>query len=151
MVTERYGPLLASRLIALCGFPLAYLLLPSLGTTGVAVGIGLARMGAAVLTFFLARRALGLALPRAFSARVVLASGFFAVFLIPLLLALRRPPLLRGPLATLHALAPLLGVAALGAALYLLALRLLGGLAEPDRRRLLDLPIPFKGVLRRIL
>lgn len=151
MVTERYAPLLASRLIAISSLPLAYLLLPDFGATGVALGIGLARLSAAVLTFALARRALGLSLPGAFCARVVLASTFFAAILTPLLLSLQRAPVLRDPLGTLRSLLPLLGIAALGAALYWLGLRLLGGLDETDRRRLVELRVPLAGALRRYL
>jgi O-antigen/teichoic acid export membrane protein len=151
MVTERYAPLLLSRLIAVSGLPLAYVLLPGLGAMGVALGIGLARLGAALLTFALARRALGLTLPGRFSVRVALASAFFVAMLAPPLLILEQAPLLRGPLATLRALLPLLGIALLGTALYWLALRWLGGLEDSDRRRLVELRVPLAGVLGRYL
>ena len=151
MVTERYAPLLASRLIALSSLPLAYFLLPALGAMGVAFGIGIARFSAAVLTFALARSALGLWLPAAFAARVALASGFFAAILTPLLLALGPAPSPAGPRATLIALLPLLGIAGLGAALYWLGLRWLGGLDDADRRRLSELRVPLAWVLHRCL
>jgi O-antigen/teichoic acid export membrane protein len=151
MVTERYAPLLLSRLFAVSGLPLAFLLLPRLGATGVALGIGLARLAAALLSFALARRALGLTLPVGFSVRVALASAFFVAILTPLLLTLEPAPLLRGTLATLRTLLPLLGLAGLGALLYWLALRWLGGLDESDRRRLDELRVPLAGVLGRYL
>lgn len=151
MVAERYAPLLGARLVALAGLPLAWLLFPRFGAAGIALGIGAARLAAAVLPFLLARRSLGLRLPMAFLGRVATASGVLVAVVAPLAQALRPPAAHSGPAGILIALAPLLLLAAGGAALYLAALRLLGGVEEADRRRLLELPLPFKGALSRLL
>jgi hypothetical protein len=42
-------------------------------------------------------------------------------------------------------------LAAIGALIYLVALRLLGGLDEQERNRILSLKLPFKKTLARIL
>lgn len=151
MVAERYGSLLGARLVALAGLPLAYLLFPRLGVTGIALGIGLARLAAALMPFLLARRSLGLRLPVSFLTRVVTASGILAAVIAPLAWALPPPQSDAGPLGIALALAPLLLLAAAGAVVYVIALRRLGGIEEADRRRLLELPTPLAGALARWL
>jgi len=151
MVAERYASLLGARLLALVALPLAYLLFPSLGAAGLALGIGLARVAAAVTPLWLARRSLGLRLPAAFLTRVTTASAVLAAAIAPLVWALPTPSVHSGPLGIALALTPLLLLAAGGAVVYVVALRLLGGIEEADRRRLLELPLPLAGRLGRWL
>ena len=94
---------------------------------------------------------MGLALPLRFGARLVLACVAFAV---PLAFALGTGP---GPSADptlgsrLSSLLLLAGVALLGAALFFVALKATGGLEADDRRRLLELNLPAKKWLARVL
>jgi O-antigen/teichoic acid export membrane protein len=150
LVVERYGSLLGARLLGLAGFPLAYLLFPRLGSIGIALGIGAARLAAAALPFLLARRSLGMRLPVAFLARVVTASAVLAAVVAPLAWTLSPTQAPAGPLAIALALGRLLALAGLGAAVYVIALRRLGGMEE-DRRRLAELPMPLAGTLARWL
>jgi O-antigen/teichoic acid export membrane protein len=151
LVAERYRALLGARLLALAGLPLAFVLFPRLGAAGIALAIGAARLTAAVLPYLLARRSLGMRLPVAFLTRVTLASAVLAAVVAPLVRVLPSPGASAGPLGIALALGPLLALAALGAAVYALALRALGGIEESDRRRLLELPTPLAGALARWL
>lgn len=151
MVQERYAPVIVSRLVALLSIPLVYLLLPPFGALGVVLAVGLARVASRLVTLVYGVRELGLALPSRFLLRVVAASASFAAILSVMMRF--WPPLDPAAAAAqkLPALLPLGALALVGAALYLLALRLLGGLDEAERRRLLALELPFKPLLSRVL
>lgn len=151
LVVERYRAVVLSQLVAVLSLPLSLLLLPRYGVLGVAVAVTLARLAARGLTLAYAVRGLGLTLPHTFGLRVILASAAFSAVLVPLIRALRQPVTVVSPATMLAGLLPLVGLTLLGAALYLVALRLLGGLDAADRRRLLELPLPFKAALARIL
>lgn len=151
MVVERYRAVVLSQLVALLSLPLAALLQPRHGVLGIAIAVTLARLAARVVTLVYAARRLGLRLPLDFGWRVGAASAAFTLVLLPLLRALPPRAAPRAPLELLSGLLPLLGLAALGVVVYLLVLRLLGGLAEADRRRVLELPIPFRATLARLL
>jgi hypothetical protein len=151
IVSERYKAVLLAQLVGALSLPLALLLLPRYGLLGVAVAVTLPRLSARVLTAAYAERRLQLRLPLGFGVRVVAASAAFVVVLVPLLAALPAPVPASGPWSTLAGLAPLMALAVLGAGIYLLTLSLLGGLDKADRRRVLELPLPFKSVLARFL
>ena len=151
VVAERYRAVLLSQLLCVLSLPLALALLPRYGLLGVALAVTLARLSARVLTAAYAVRRLRLDLPLDFGLRVLVASAAFVVVLAPLLRALPAPPGPGGPWTTLAGLAPLIALALLGAGIYLATLSLLGGLDPADRRRALELPLPFKSVLARLL
>ena len=151
VVSERYRAVLLTQLVGALSLPLALALLPRYGLLGVAVAVTLARLSARVLTAVYAVRRLPLDLPVAFGLRVVAASAAFVVVLVPLVKALPAPIPASGPWSTLTGVAPLIALAVLGAGIYLVTLSALGGLDQADRRRVLELPLPFKSVLARIL
>jgi O-antigen/teichoic acid export membrane protein len=151
MVYDHYRAVLASRLLALLTIPLVVVLLPRYGLLGVAVAVGVVRVGSRLVTVVALRRILGLRPPWAFGLRVVLAT---AVFTAVIAVLMARWPVDAAGVGTrerLLALLPLAGYALLGAALFVLALRLLGGLQEDERRRLLALPLPAKGLIARLI
>jgi O-antigen/teichoic acid export membrane protein len=151
MVTERYAPVVASRAVALLSLPLAYLLLPRYGVLGVAIAVGGVRVVSRAVTLVDGLRRLRLGFPASFVARVVAAGGLMAVVLLAALsLAPGAPPSME--VATrLRGFLPLAAAAAGGLIVYVTALKLLGGLHQDERRRLLGLPLPWKPLLRRVL
>ena len=152
MVAERYRVIVASRLLALMSIPLVYVLLPRYGLVGVAAGVGLARIAARLVTVVYGMREMGLRVPLAFLVRVALASGGMAVglWVANAAWAVRPAPVLslweRG-----LSLLPLGALALGGALVYALLLRVLGGLDEAERRRLLEMRLPFRPLLARLL
>ena len=152
MVYEHFRVVIASRLVALLSVPLILLLLPRFGLIGVAVAVGLVRLGSRLVTVVYGVRKLDLTLPYAFAGRVAAAATGFAVVLLAIL---RLWPVntiqAATPAAKAAAFVPVLGLVLLGAALYAAGLRLLGGLDEAERRRLLTMRLPFKHILARVL
>jgi O-antigen/teichoic acid export membrane protein len=149
MTLERYRPVLLLRLTAFLSLPVMALLLPRYGLLGVAWGFGLVRILPPLLVTLYAGVLWGLPFPLRFLGRVAFASACFAV---PLRALLEPAPRVMAPSApNVAAVLPLLGYAALGAALFLGALKATGGLDSHDRRRLLELRLPFKDRLARLL
>jgi len=152
MVTERYRAIVLSRLLALASIPLVYFLLPRYGLVGVALGVGMARLAARLVTVVQGTRELGLTLPAGFGLRVAAASAGMAA---ALLVGLHVWPGAAGADAGIAersaALAPLAALALAGVIVYVLLIRLTGGLDEAERRRLLDMRLPFRPLLARLL
>lgn len=146
MTLERYRPLLLLRASALLSPLVLALGLAHFGLPGAAWGMGMARVLPPLLITAYAWRALGLAFPVLFLGRVALASLAFA---LPLRLLLGPAPTAGVSAPNVTAVLPLLGYAALGAVVFLVVLRALGGLDRDDRRRLLELRLPFRDVLAR--
>ncbi|MFI5183378.1 MAG: polysaccharide biosynthesis C-terminal domain-containing protein [Vicinamibacteria bacterium] len=148
MVTEQYRPVILSQLLAFLVVPLAWVLLPRYGILGVALAVGTARILSRAVTLVAGRLRLGLTFPLAFGARVGAASlvmgGALALALRLAGGALSAGEKPRGVLV-------LASLVFLGVAVFVGALRLFGGLHEEERRRLLSLPVPFKGLLERVL
>ncbi len=154
MVYERYRPVLIGRLLALVVVPLLMflpLLAPEQRLYGAALAVGFARVLPRVVALVAVRRSMGLRFPGAFVGRVIAATAAFGV---PLLLLLPIWPLPAnitgwdGKVIVALGLGILAMLAGLG---YLLALRLLGGLDEQERKRILSLKLPFKRALARLL
>lgn len=154
MVYERYKPVLLGRMMALLSVPLLLLtpLVPeSQQLYAAALAVSVARLLPRVTTMIAVRRQMGLRFPMAFVVRVSLATAAFG---IPLLLLMPIWPLPAtasgwdGKVSAAVSLAVLAGLGGLG---YLIALRLLGGLDEQERNRILSLKLPFKRVLARLI
>jgi O-antigen/teichoic acid export membrane protein len=151
MVTERYAPVVASRAVALLSLPIAYLLLPRYGVVGVAIAVGSVRIVSRAVTLVDGLRRLRLGFPASFVARVVAAGGLMALVLLAALsLGPGAPPGLEVG-TRLRAFLPLAAAVAGGLIVYVTALKLMGGLHQDERRRLLGLPLPWKPLLRRVL
>jgi hypothetical protein len=118
------------------------------GLLGAAWGVGIARVLPPLLVTVYAWRALGLDFPVLFLGRVALASLAFA---LPLHLLLGPAPTGAGNAPNVAAILPLLGYAGLGAVAFLVVFRALGGLDRDDRRRLLELRLPFRDLLARCI
>jgi O-antigen/teichoic acid export membrane protein len=151
MVYERYRPVLLSRALALLSVPLLALLVPSWGLIGAAVAVGAARLLSRLATFVNIRQGLGLRFPFGFVARVLAATLLFGLPLLFLLPAWPLPADATGWTGKAAAALSLGVLAALSGVGYLLALRLLGGLDEQERKRILSLKLPFKSALARLL
>jgi O-antigen/teichoic acid export membrane protein len=151
MVYERYRPVLLARALALISVPLLALLVPVWGLAGAAVAVGAARVLSRLVTLVYIKRQMGLRFPLGFVGRVLAATLLFG---LPLLLLLPIWPLPADTASWAGKLAAALSLgalAALGGLGYLLALRLLGGLDEQERKRILSLKLPFKSALARLL
>ena len=151
MAYERYRPMLIARTAALVAVPLVLLVVPRTGAVGAAlvmVGVRLATDG---LAMALAARELPLRYPLAFAGRVALATAAMALVVAPVALLLLAPPagLAAGPRAG-YLLANL-ALGGAGAAIFVAAFRLTGGLDPADRRRIGELRLPgARHVLRFI-
>jgi O-antigen/teichoic acid export membrane protein len=151
MVYERYRPIIASRLLPILCLPLLVWVVPRFGAMGVALVVGCMRVSSRLVSVVAGARQLDLGFPFAFAGRILLASATFGIVLSLLLRGSATVVAGPGAFAKGAALAPLLGLVILGAGLYVLALRAMGGLHADERRRVLALPLPFKGVLRHLL
>jgi len=116
----------------------------------VAVAVGVARVASRLYAVAAGSRLLGLRLPWAFGARVGEAVVAMSGVVLALRLLLPTASAATGP-RRLIALLPLLALALVGAAVFAVALRTLGGLEETDRRRLEQLQFPGRQVLLRFL
>jgi O-antigen/teichoic acid export membrane protein len=151
IVYEHLGIIMISRLLALVSVPLVILLSPILGVVGAALAFGLARVLAGLWVTGSGYRLLGLRWPWQFTWRVALATAVMAALVGALgLLLLEIGSGARG-LARLWAFPPLLAVAGVGAAGFLAALRLLGGIDPQDRRQLDQMRLPLRRWLLRVL
>jgi O-antigen/teichoic acid export membrane protein len=151
MVYERYRPVLLSRALALISVPLLALLVPSWGLIGAAVAVGAARLLSRLATFVYIRQRQELRFPIGFVGRVLAATLLFGLPLLLLLPVWPLPANATGWTGKAAAALSLGALAALSGLGYLLALRLLGGLDEQERKRILSLKLPFKSALARLL
>lgn len=151
MVYERYRVVIFSRLVALLSIPAVLFALPHYGLIGVAVAVGLVRVASRLVTVVYGVRKLDLTLPFGFALRVTSASAVFAAVLLLLQHFWPAAAIPDTTSAKVVAMLPLFGLVVLGASLYLGVLRLLGGLDEVERRRVLGLRLPFKQFLSRVL
>jgi O-antigen/teichoic acid export membrane protein len=153
MVYERYWPVLLSRLLALIGIPLLIvlvLLFPSSILISAAIAVGVARVLPRVMTLLAIQRDMQLYFPTRFVGRVMAATVAMSLPLVPLtrwLSQIGAPNVLSKGIA----LVCLLAFAGLGGLIYLVVLRLLGGLDEQERKRILSLKLPFKTTLAKLL
>lgn len=152
IVYEHLGIIIISRLLTLLAVALLALLLPPyLGLLGVALAFGLSRVAAGAWVTGSGYRLLGLRWPWRFTLRVLLATLAMAA----LILAVRGllPPLLAQPSLAdkLREAGLMLLMAALGAAGFFAALRLLGGLDEQDKAQLLRLRLPLKKWIAKLI
>jgi O-antigen/teichoic acid export membrane protein len=154
MVYERYQPVFLSRALALVSVPLLAtlpLLAPDQRLVVAAIGVGAARVLSRLTTIIYVKQRMDLRFPLGFVGRVLVATFLFG---LPLLLLLPVWPLpatavgVTGKAAAALSLGTLAALSGLG---YLIALRLLGGLDEQERKRILSLKLPFKSTLARLL
>jgi O-antigen/teichoic acid export membrane protein len=151
MVYERYRPVIVARLLALASVPLLALLAPAHGLVGAAVAVGAARVISRLSSLWYVRQAMGLRFPAQFIARVCGAAALFGVPIALLLPIWPLPADASGATGKALAALSLALLGALAGAGYLGALRLLGGLDESERRRIMGMKLPFKKLLGRIL
>jgi O-antigen/teichoic acid export membrane protein len=152
IVYERLPVIVASRLIIVAVMAaLAWLLPPLYGLLGVVMAFGLARVAAGIWVTASGVRLLGLRWPWRFTARVLGATAAMAT----LIFAVRG---LLPPVAAAAGLGERLGVAAMmlllaavGAAAFFAALRLLGGIDGQDRAQLSRIRVPLKKWLLKVL
>lgn len=150
MAYERYRPMLVARTCALLAVPALLLVAPRYGAVGAALVIGVARLATDGLAMILALRLLPLRYPIGFVTRVAFASAAMALGVAPLALGVLTPPPGLDPGPRLGYLLANLAVAGVGAAVYLLAFRLTGGLDPADRRRLRELRLPAGNFVLRL-
>lgn len=151
IVYEHLKLIIISRLLTLIAVPLVIVLIPLFGIGGAALAFGLARVLAGLWVTASGFRVLGLRWPWRFILRVALASGAMAVLVGVLANLIALPPADAPRMARLALLPPVLLIALSGGALFLAALRLLGGLDAQDRRQLAGMKLPLKRWLLRIL
>jgi O-antigen/teichoic acid export membrane protein len=151
MVYERYRAVIASRLVALLSIPAVLLVLPHFGMSGVAVVVGIVRVLPRIITLIYGVRMIGLTIPLRFAARVGAATALFAAVLLGVLHFWPVQTIGDSATTKLFAMIPVFALIGLGVVLYFGTLRLLGGLDEAERRRILGLRLPFKQVLSRVL
>ena len=151
MVYERYRAVIASRLVALLSVPAVFLVLPYFGMIGIAVVVGVVRVLPRIITLIYGMRTLGLTVPLGFAARVGTATTLFAAVLLAVLHFWPVQTIGDSATTKLLAMIPVFALIGLGVVLYFGTLRLLGGLDEAERRRILGLRLPFKQVLSRVL
>ena len=152
IVYEKLAIIIISRLLTLLSVVLLALVLPGwYGLVGVALAFGLARVVAGLWVTASGYRLLGLRWPWRFTLRVLAATAAMAL----LVLGARG---LLPPLPTAPSLADrlrealwLFGIAGLGAAGFVGALRLTGGLDAQDRAQLVKLKLPLKRWIMKVL
>lgn len=149
MVSEHYPPIIVSRLLAFSSLPLALLLVPPYGIIGAVLAIGLARILASAVVFVAGERRLALRFPAGYGLRLLLAAGIMAAALLPL--AARLPAMVSGVAQRVALFGAAFGLVLLGAVVFLVALRLLGGLDPRDRQQLAGLKLPLKRLVLRVL
>ncbi len=151
IVYEHLRIIIISRLIALLTVVLLSITLPPLyGILGVALAFGVARVVSGFWVTASGYRLLELRWPWRFTLRVLLASGMMALVVLGLNRLL--PPLVETSIvARLREAGMLLGISAVGAASFLGALRLTGGLDPQDRQQLQQMRLPLKHWLVKFL
>jgi O-antigen/teichoic acid export membrane protein len=152
IVYERLGVIVASRLITLLVVaPLAWLLPMQLGLLGVALAFGLARVAAGIWVTASGVRLLDLRWPWAFTGRVLLATAAMALALAGTRLFLPPIPAEITLADKLREAGLLLALSGVGAAVFFIALRTLGGLDPRDRGQLERMKLPLKRWLMKVL
>lgn len=150
MAYERFGPLLVARTFALAAIPLLFYVAPRYGAIAAAAIMGGTRLATDALAMYFALRRFPLRYPLAFASRVLLASTVMGAVVAPFGLLALAPPegvptLVRG----LY-LAGNLALGLVGAGVYLAAFRMLGGIDQRDRERIVALRIPLATRLVRL-
>ena len=148
MVVERYRPVVIARLVAFLTIPLVSLLLPRYGILGVALAAGSTRFLSRVVTLGWGMGELGLRFPLAFAARVAAAAGLMGAVVLVGVRAFGHPV---SGLSRVAAFYDLAFSAPLGALVFLLVFKMLGGLDQADRRRLRDFSPGWLRVLSRVV
>lgn len=151
IVYEKLRVIVISRLLTLVCVPLVVVLFPIMGGLGAALAFGLARVLAGLWATASGYRLLGLRWPWRFSGRVALASAGLAALVGGLATLVPLPAASATRMDRLALLLPLLAITAAGALVFLLALRLLGGIDPIDRHQLAQMKLPAKRWLLRIL
>ncbi len=149
MVAERYRPIILSRCLAFSSLPLLWLLAPRYGTIGVATAIGIARIASSLVVFVAGQQLLDLHFPWRFASRLGLAACAMTLVVVPLrgLLPQTAPTIM----LRLWVLALSGGLALIGAIVFVMALRLLGGLDARDRQQIVNLRMPLKRWILKVL
>ncbi len=155
MAFERYRPVIASRLLVLVTLPLLLWLAPLYGALGAAVAMAVARLAAAAVVAGYAIRAFRLVFPWRFLGRVVLAAAAMTAVLLPILWAggwgAFGTVLPEGIGQRVVGLLILAGLILVGAGVFLVVFKRLGGLEPEDRARLEELRFPLKRWILRWL
>lgn len=152
IVHERLGVIILSRLITLAVvLPLALVLPDRLGLVGMALAFGLARVAAGLWVTGSGMRLLGLRWPWQFTARVLLATAAMALLILGARGLLPPLPAVATLADRLREALLLIGMAALGAAGFFAALRLLGGIDAQDKAQLAKIRLPLKRWIMRVL
>ncbi len=152
MVNERLGVVIASRLVALITVVLLAFWLPTwLGLVGMALTFGLARIMAGLWATLAGMRLLGLRWPWRFTLRVAAATVVMGGAIALLRGTIALPTAEITLLARLGLAVQLLALAGAGAMIFLLALRLFGGLDPADRAQVLKWRVPLQGLIRRLV
>jgi O-antigen/teichoic acid export membrane protein len=152
IVYERLGIIIISRLLTLLVVALLALLLPpQFGLLGVALAFGLARVVAGAWATASGYRLLGLRWPWRFTLRVLGATLAMAALILASRGLLPPLPDSAGIMLRLREAGLLLALAAVGAAGFFAALRLLGGLDAQDKAQLARLKLPLKKWLLRLV
>ncbi len=151
-VYERYRLLLLPRALTILFLPLLVWVAPKYGLVGVTLAIGGGRVIIALVTAILAQRAFPLRYSWAFFGRVILATMAMAVLVVGLQWVLGLDDTIGETLMQrLVAAGQLLGIAAVGAGSFVLALRAMGGLEPEDRQRILESRLPLRRWLTKLL
>lgn len=152
MVNERLGTVLTARLVALLTVVVLGFWLPAqFGLLGMALTFGLARIAAGLWATLAGMRGLGLRWPWRFTLRVSIATALMGL-VVAILRNLIALPAGDVDLMTRLGLAlQLLLLAGAGALIFLVALRLVGGLEPADRDQVLKWRLPFRSVIRRLI
>jgi O-antigen/teichoic acid export membrane protein len=139
MVYEDYRAVILARLVSLISIPLLILLIPPYGAVGGAIAISCAGLGSRLVALVLGLRRVGLRFPIEFFMRVGAASLAMGIALLPMLLYL--PPDIPSTAAMII----------LGVAIFFGVFKLLGGVDQDDKERLLSLRLPFARQIVRVL
>jgi O-antigen/teichoic acid export membrane protein len=144
LVYDRYRFVFFARACALVSIPLLFLLTPQWGAAGAAVAIGSPRLLSRLISTINAQRDYQLQFPSGFLVRVAAASLVMAAAVWPVMSFF-------GASSPIEHAVKLASATLLGAAVFLLLFKLLGGLELRDKQRFLTLPIPFKHLVVRWL
>ncbi|MDW8403075.1 polysaccharide biosynthesis C-terminal domain-containing protein [Chloroflexus sp.] len=152
MVHERLGTVIVSRLVALVTVvALAFWLPAQYGLIGMALTFGVARVAAGLWVTLAGMRLLSLRWPWRFTLRVSVAAAIMGVAVAAMRDLVGLPTGEIGLVTRLGVALQLLALAAIGALIFLLALRLLGGLDPADRAQMLKWRLPFQRVIQRLI
>lgn len=145
MVYEDYKAVLVARLMSLVSVPLLLALVPPYGAVGAAVAVSVTALLSRSVALAYGLRRLGLKFPSRFFVRVGSASAVMGFALLPFL-AYFPPP---APLPNLPW--PTLFMVVLGAAIFFLTFKLLGGIDREDKERFRTMRIPLIEPAMRLL